>query len=204
MLIASLFSVSADLGYPALILLVMAESGGIPLPGETALLAAGILASDGKLSIALVIAAAAAIVGDNIGYLIGRKGGRYPLERPGPFLRYRHEVLRLGEPFFARYGARAVFFGRFVVGLRTWASWLASATRLDWRVFAAWNALGGIVWSLLIGLLAYYAGKGVETVISDVGLYALPVLALGGVGAFVAHRRGHLWRRPGAEAHPLG
>jgi membrane protein DedA with SNARE-associated domain len=198
MLIASIFSVSANLGYPALILLVMAESGGIPLPGETALLAAGILASDGKLSIALVIlcAAGAAIIGDNIGYLIGRKGGRYLLERPGPFLQYRQEVLRRGEPFFAKYGARAVFFGRFVVGLRTWASWLAGATRMDWRVFAAWNALGGIVWSVLIGLLAYYVGKGVEKVISDVGLYALPVLALGGIGAVVAHRRSRRQPRP--------
>jgi membrane protein DedA with SNARE-associated domain len=206
MLIASIFSVSSDLGYPALIVLVMVESGGIPLPGETALLAAGILASEGKLSIVLVIlcAAGAAIVGDNIGYLIGRKGGRYLLERPGPFLRSRREVLRVGEPFFAKYGSRAVFFGRFVVGLRTWAAWLAGATKMDWRVFAAWNALGGICWSVLIGLLAYYAGKGVESVIKDVGLYALVALALGGVAVFVAHKRGHLRRRPDEPAHPNG
>jgi membrane protein DedA with SNARE-associated domain len=198
--------VSADLGYPGLIILVMVESGGIPLPGETALLAAGILASEGKLSIVLVIlcAAAAAILGDNIGYLIGRKGGRYLLERPGPFLRYRREVLRVGEPFFEKYGARAVFFGRFVVGLRTWASWLAGATKMDWRVFAAWNALGGICWSVLIGLLAYYVGKGVESVISDVGTYALPVLAIGGIGAFVAHRRRRRRRRPDAASELPG
>jgi membrane protein DedA with SNARE-associated domain len=96
-----------------------------------------------------------------------------------------------------------VFFGRFVVGLRTWASWLAGATRMDWRVFAAWNALGGICWSVLIGLLAYYAGKGVETVIKDVGLYALVVLALVGVAVVIAHRRGHLRRGTDGSVHQL-
>lgn len=206
MLIGSIFSVSADIGYPALILLVMIESGGFPLPGETALLAAGILASDGKLSIWLVIlcAAGAAIVGDNIGYLIGRKGGRTLLERPGPLLRYRREVLRVGEPFFAKYGARAVFFGRFVVVLRTWASWLAGATEMEWRHFVVWNALGGICWATLIGLLAYYLGKGVEAVISDVALYALAALALIVVAVIIARRSGHLRPPPDASARPSG
>ena len=89
-------------GYPLLFVLVMSESSGVPIPGETALIAAAVLASQGKLQIELVIAlaAAAAIVGDNIGYLIGRKGGRWLLERPGAFQRQRREVLRVGEPFF--------------------------------------------------------------------------------------------------------
>ena len=119
-------------GYPLLFVLVMAESGGAPIPGETALITAGVLASRGKLQIEWVIvtAAAAAIVGDNIGYLIGRKGGRWLLERPGRFHRQRLEVLKTGEPFFKRHGAKAVFFGRFLLGLRVWASWLAGATRI--------------------------------------------------------------------------
>src|SRR5277367_1190381 len=103
-------------GYPLLFLLVMGESSGVPIPGETALIAAAVLASEGKLQIGVVIAlaAAAAIVGDNIGYLIGRKGGRWLLERPGSFYRQRQEVLRVGEPFFERHGPKAVFLGRFV------------------------------------------------------------------------------------------
>jgi membrane protein DedA with SNARE-associated domain len=190
-LIASIFSVASNLGYPALILLVMAESGGIPVPGETALLTAGILASSGKLSIVLVIvfAATGAIVGDNIGYVIGRVGGRYLLERPGPFSKHRQDVLRIGEPFFEKHGPKAVFFGRFIIGLRTWASWLAGATKMHWLVFATWNAIGGIVWATVIGLLAYYVGHSVESVIKNLGLFALPILAILGIGIFIVHRR---------------
>ena len=134
-------------GYPLLFLVVMAESSGLPIPGETGLIAAGVLASSGKLEIGLVIAiaAAGAIVGDNIGYLIGRKGGRWLLERPGPLLHPAPtQVLLDGEPFFERHGPKAVFFGRFILGLRVWASWLAGATRMPWRSFVLWNALGGI------------------------------------------------------------
>src|SRR5690242_5904351 len=107
-------------GFPLLFVIVMGESSGVPIPGETALITAGILASRGKLQIEAVIAlaAAGAIVGDNIGYLIGRKGGRWILERPGAFHRQRQEVLRVGEPFFERHGSKAVFFGRFTLGLR--------------------------------------------------------------------------------------
>ena len=198
MLIASIFSVASNLGYPALILLVMAESGGVPLPGETALLTAGVLASSGKLSIELVIicAAGAAIVGDNIGYVIGRVGGLYLLTRPGPFLKSRQNVLRVGEPFFAKHGPKAVFFGRFILGLRTWAAWLAGATKMEWRLFAAWNALGGIIWATLIGLLAYYVGRSIESAVKDIGLYALPVLAILGIGVMVTHRRLGTRREP--------
>src|ERR1700723_2598943 len=91
-------------GYPLLFVVVMAESSGLPIPGETGLIAAAVLASQGKLAIEAVIpiAAAGAIVGDNIGYLIGRKGGRWLLERPGPFRRQRKSALEIGEPFFER------------------------------------------------------------------------------------------------------
>src|SRR3981081_1949575 len=144
----------------------MAESSGVPVPGETALITASILASRGKMQIELVIplAAAAAIVGDNIGYLIGRKGGRWLLERPGRFHRERLRVLETGEPFFQRHGPKAVFFGRFILGLRVWASWLAGATRMDWRSFVLWNALGGICWATVIGLLSHYLGPGAGAV----------------------------------------
>src|ERR1700674_5533748 len=158
---ASILSVAHNLGYPALVLLVMLESSGVPLPGETALITAAVLASQHRLQIALVIAlaAAAAIVGDNVGYLIGRKGGRWLLLRPGPFSHHRARVLRLGEPFFARHGSKAVFLGRWILGLRTWAAWLAGAGHMPWHSFALWNAAGGISWAITIGLIAYYAGQ---------------------------------------------
>ncbi len=188
-------------GYPLLFVLVMAESGGAPIPGETALITAGVLASRGKLQIEWVIvtAAAAAIVGDNIGYLIGRKGGRWLLERPGRFHRQRLEVLRTGEPFFKRHGAKAVFFGRFLLGLRVWASWLAGATRMHWRTFVVWNALGGITWATGIGLLAYFLGSSAGNAIETFGIYGLVAVLVAIVSAVVLHRRAHRKGSSGEE-----
>jgi membrane protein DedA with SNARE-associated domain len=178
-------------GYPLLFLLVMGESSGALVPGETALIAAAVLASQGKLRIELVIplAAAAAIVGDNIGYAIGRRGGRWLMERPGRFHGQRLQALATGESFFARHGPKAVFFGRFVLGLRVWASWLAGATRMRWRSFVLWNALGGICWASAIGLLAYYLGHAAGNAIKAFGIYGLVAAAVAAGGAFLAHRR---------------
>lgn len=186
-----------DFGYPLLFLIVMSESGGVPVPGETGLITAAVLASQGKLDIALVIAlaAAGAIVGDNIGYLIGRKGGRWLLERPGAFRRQRREVLRVGEPFFDTHGPKAVFFGRFVLGLRVWASWLAGATRMHWRAFAFWNALGGITWATGVGLIAYFLGHSASNAIEAFGIYGLVAVLVAIVGALVMHRRHVTHRR---------
>ena len=189
--LASIFDAAQNVGYPAMMLLIMAESGGLPLPGETALITAGFLASNGRLSIVLVIglAAIAAIVGDNIGYVIGRRGGRWLLERPGPFLGQRRQVLAVGEPFFARHGPKAVFFGRWILGLRTWAAWLAGATEMHWRSFAFWNALGGISWATTIGLLAYFVGRSIEHVITTFGLYGLVAVIVAGLLVWLLRRR---------------
>jgi membrane protein DedA with SNARE-associated domain len=178
-------------GYPLLFLIVMGESSGVPVPGETALIAASVLASRGKLQIELVIvlAATGAIVGDNIGYVIGRKGGRWALERPGRFYRQRRQVLETGEPFFQRHGPKAVFFGRFILGLRVWASWLAGATRMHWRSFVLWNALGGICWATFIGLLSYYLGHAAGGAVETFGLYGLAAAVLAIGTAFFAHWR---------------
>jgi membrane protein DedA with SNARE-associated domain len=190
----------ANFGYPLLFLLVMSESSGLPIPGETALITAAVLASQGKMEIVLVIAlaATAAIVGDNIGYLIGRKGGRWALQRPGAFQRQRQEVLRVGEPFFETHGPKAVFFGRFILGLRVWASWLAGATRMHWRSFVLWNALGGIVWATGVGLIAYFLGNSASNAIEAFGLYGLAAVLIAIVGGFVMHRR-HSRRTTGAD-----
>jgi membrane protein DedA with SNARE-associated domain len=178
-------------GYPLLFLIVMSESGGVPIPGETALIASAVLASQGKLEIAAVIplAAAAAIVGDNIGYVIGRKGGRWLLQRPGPFYRQRRQVLLAGEPFFERHGPKAVFFGRFLLGLRVWASWLAGAMRMRWRSFVVWNALGGAAWATAIGLAAYTVGHSASGALEAFGIYGLVAVILAAASVFLAHRR---------------
>jgi membrane protein DedA with SNARE-associated domain len=188
-------------GYPLLFVIVMSESSGIPVPGETALITAAILASQGKLQIEVVIplAAAGAIVGDNIGYLIGRKGGRWVLERPGAFRRQRQEVLRIGEPFFERHGPKAVYFGRFLLGLRVWASWLAGATRMHWRSFVIWNALGGVSWATLVGIVAYLLGHSAGNAIETFGLYGLAALVLAVVSTLILHRR-HRRRTSAGEA----
>jgi membrane protein DedA with SNARE-associated domain len=168
---ASILSVAHNIGYPTLVLLIMAESSGVPLPGETALITGAVLASQHRLHIALVIASAAAgaILGDNAGYLIGRKGGRWLLLRSGPFARHRARVLEIGEPFFASHGSKAVFLGRWILGLRTWASWLAGASHMPWRSFSLWNAAGGISWATTIGLVAYYAGRSASGTIALFG-----------------------------------
>jgi membrane protein DedA with SNARE-associated domain len=177
-------------GYPLIVVLVMAESGGIPVPGETALIVGGVFASQGKLRIELVIAAAAlgAIVGDNIGYYIGHRGGRWLLQRPGPFRDQRLRVLEMGEPFFARHGPKAVFFGRFILGLRTWASWLAGANHMRWRTFFMWNALGGICWATGVGLIAYFLGSSAGNLITTFGIYGLVAVLIAAGSAFLWHR----------------
>jgi membrane protein DedA with SNARE-associated domain len=180
---------------------VAIESAGIPLPGETALVTAGVLAASGRLhhSIVLVIAAAAAgaVVGDNVGYWVGRRGGRRLLERWPPVARHAARVLPPAERFFARHGAKTVFVGRFVAVLRVTAAWLAGVGRMPWWRFLAWNAAGGVCWATLVGVVAYYGGAAAAEAIARYGLYALAgivvALAAGGLGV-------HLWRRRVAES----
>ena len=198
--LASVAGAAQTAGYPALFLLVMAESGGIPVPGETALITAGVVASQGKLEIELVVAVAAlaAIVGDNAGYLVSRKAGRTLLERPGPFARRRRRLLETSEPFFRRHGREAVFLGRWILGLRTWASWLAGASNMPWRSFAVWNAAGGISWATTIGLIAYFVGSMASGAIAAFGLFGLLAVLFAGASRLLLRR---LDRDPAPPRH---
>jgi membrane protein DedA with SNARE-associated domain len=177
-------------GLVLLFALIAAESAGVPLPGETTLIAAAILAARGHYSIVwvIVVAAAAAIIGDNIGYWIGRTGGRALLERWGPIKRYAERVLPPGERFFKKHGGKTVFIGRFVAVLRVTAAWLAGITHMPWWRFFLWNAAGGIVWATGVSLLAFYFGKAAADAVATYGVYALVVIVVGAVIAFVVMR----------------
>jgi undecaprenyl-diphosphatase len=198
---AALLSIPSHLGYLVLFALVAAESTGAPVPGETALITAGVLARHGRFDIAVVIAlaAVAAIAGDNLGYLIGRTGGRRLLERPGFLEHHRRQIIERGEPFFERHGPKAVFLGRWVAGLRIAAAWLAGINRMPWRVFMFWNALGGIAWATSVGLLAYALGPTAERLFKVVGLVGVGV-ALVALGGYLLWRRSR--SRPSAPSAP--
>ena len=170
-----------DHGLPLLFAAVLIESFGIPVPGETALIAFGVLASQGHYSIVdvIVVAAAGAIVGDNLGYwLIGRLGGRALFERWSWLHQYSDRVLPPAERIMARHGGATVFFGRFVAILRYTVAWVAGLTRMRWWRFLFWNAAGGIVWATAVGLTAYYGGKAVADTIARYGAYAAVIAAI--------------------------
>jgi membrane protein DedA with SNARE-associated domain len=191
--LAAIFSLSSSLGYllPAVIGL---ESMGVPSPGETALVLAAVLASQGKLQIWLVIpiAIASAIIGDNLGYLLGRRVGREVLEAPGPLQRRRVKALAVGDRFFDRYGGKAVFVGRWIALVRVATAWLAGINEMPFPRFFVWNALGAITWALAYGLLGYYGGKSAAHVLTTIGVGA--AIALGVVlvlGAIIWKLREH-------------
>ena len=176
-------------GLPLLFVVVMLESFGIPLPGETALIAFGVLAAQGHYSIewVIVIAAVAAIVGDNLGYwLIGRLGGRALFARWGWLRGYAERVLPRAERIMARHGGKTVFFGRFIAVLRFTAAWVAGLGRMDWWKFLFWNAAGGIAWAAAVGLVAFYAGKAAADAIQRYGLFAAAGVAALALIGFIA------------------
>src|SRR5438093_5229631 len=152
-------SLVQDYGLVILFVLIAMESAGVPLPGETALITAGVLAARGHMDIVevIVVAAAAAIIGDNVGYWVGRLGGRRLLERWKPLERHASRVLPWSERFFKRHGPKTSFLGRFIAVLRVTAAWLAGISKMHWWLFFAWNAPGGICWAFAVGLLAYVA-----------------------------------------------
>ena len=190
-MLAAIINVPPNVGYPIVFALIAIETMGIPVPGETALIAAALLAHDGQLEIVplIVIASLAAIIGDNIGFAIGRKGGRRVFAAPGPLYEHRIRLLAVGEPFFAKHGPKAVFLGRWVSGLRIASAWLAGINQMHWPTFLFWNALGGIAWATSIGLGVYLLGKVAEDVIKVAGPGAAVLAVVGIIVFLVWHRR---------------
>lgn len=183
-----LLTVPANLGYGALFGLIAAESAGVPVPGESSLIAASLLAAAGQLSLPLVIAiaAAAAVIGDNLGYWAGRRGGRALLLRSGPLAGHRRHLVERGEVFFARHGAKTVFLGRWVTGVRVVAAVLAGAGHMPWRQFLLYNLLGAITWAAGIAVIATLLGPIGTAVVYGAGV---AIAALGSLGALRQRRR---------------
>jgi membrane protein DedA with SNARE-associated domain len=181
-------------GLILLFALVAIEGCGVPVPGETALATTAVLAGSGHFSIAAVIAvgAAGAIVGDNSGYWIGRLGGRGLLARIPVVRDVVPRLLPRGERFFHRYGSKAVLIARFFAGFRITAAWLAGISHMPWRRFVVFNAVGGTLWSSVVGLVAYEFGRAAIGAISSYGLYAVIALIALALAAFGAH---WLWKR---------
>jgi membrane protein DedA with SNARE-associated domain len=181
----------ATYGYLAIAVIIGLESMGLPLPGESALVIAALYASRHDHNIALVVAAAAtgAILGDNIGYWIGREFGYRLLLRYGGYIGLSASKIKLGQYLFLRHGGKVVFFGRFVAILRMLAAFLAGVNRMDWGRFLLANAAGGIVWASVVGFGAYAFGKTMLRVTGPVGIVLVIVSAALIVGALWFARR---------------
>jgi membrane protein DedA with SNARE-associated domain len=172
-------------GYEAVFVLVGLESVGVPIPGETALITAALYAATTHhLDIAIIIAVAAmaAIIGDNIGFALGRWGGYRILRRYGRYIRFDQRRMKIGLYVFRQHGGKVVFFGRFIAVLRTYAAFLAGTNRMRWTRFLIFNAAGGITWALVVGLAYYYVGAAVSHVRGplDIVLGATAVLVVVG------------------------
>ncbi len=193
-------------GYWAVFLVVMLESAGVPLPGETALLAAAIYAgATGNLEIGWIVGLAAlgAIIGDNIGFWAGRRFGLGLLLKIGPYIHVTQPRLKLGQYLFRLHGAKIVFFGRFVAVLRVFAALLAGVNQYEWRSFLMFNAAGGLVWASVFGFGGYIFGDAVHELAGPVAVGAFVLFVLGLIAfTWVARRQEAHWIALAEAAHP--
>jgi membrane protein DedA with SNARE-associated domain/membrane-associated phospholipid phosphatase len=185
-----------EYGYLVVALAVMAEGAGVPLPGETLLLLGGAYAGAGLLNLPGVIVAAAlgAIAGDNLGYWIGRRGGRPLLARYLHLVRLDVHLLTRVESFYARHGVKTVFFARFLTILRTLSALLAGASHMPYGRFVVWNAAGGTLWAVVMGLLGAAFGSQWPRLVRFIGRTSLVVAVVVLLALLVARLR----RRTGA------
>ena len=190
-------------GYGAVAGITALESAGLPLPGEAALVAAALIAGSGHtLNIWLVVTAAAggAIIGDNLGFVIGRRVGYWLLLRFGPYVRITESHIKVGQYLFMRHGGKVVFFGRFIAILRALAALLAGTNRMAWLRFLAFNAAGGATWAMMYGFAAYYFGKAITTLAEPISIAVAVVVTVGFIVSIVVIRRHHKQLAERAEA----
>jgi membrane protein DedA with SNARE-associated domain len=185
-------------GYLAVGALLFLEDFGVPVPGETILIAAAIYAGAGRLSIVGVITVGiiAAVLGDNVGYLIGRKAGRPAVLRWGKYILITDERLAKVESFFTRFGARIVTVARFIEGLRQANGIVAGLVEMPWTTFITYNVLGAVLWVGTWSALGYFAGNHITTIYETAQRYSLYVglaivLVLAGLLVRAVLRRRH-------------
>ena len=186
----------ARYGYAVVFVGVFLENTGLPVPGETALLAGAALSQFGRLELPWVVvtAASGAILGDNLGFLIGRRYGRGLIERYGAHVGLTRARLDEFDRFFLRHGGRTIFIARFITGLRVFGALLAGASGLRWPIFLFYNAAGAVAWSMAIAAAGYslaYSWETLERWIGRSGLIGLAVVAALVAVALLRSRRAH-------------
>lgn len=177
-LFASLAPVLDHYGYLAVASLVLLEDFGVPVPGETILIAAAVYAGTGQLNVALVavIAVVAAVIGDNIGYGLGRWGGRRLVVRFGRYVLLTEKRLDAAQGWYERHGGKVVVVARFVEGLRQANGWVAGITQMRWASFLAFNAVGAVLWVGVWVSVGYVSGSHIDTVYATIRTYILYVV----------------------------
>jgi membrane protein DedA with SNARE-associated domain len=193
-MLAKLLSYFTQYGYWVVFFGVMLENAGIPVPGETILLAAGFFAYQGHFHVweVMAIAAAGAVLGDNAGYYIGHKIGRATLERYGRYGGFTHARIAHMDKFFAGHGDKTILVARFITGLRVFAALLAGSSRMHWRTFALYNMMGALLWSFTITLAGYFFGRSWELLerwVKGAGMIALGIAVVVVITMIVLRRR---------------
>ena len=189
----TLFAYFERYGYFVVFFGVMLENAGVPVPGETILLAAGFFAAQGHFHLWMVIAIAAcgAMLGDNAGYAVGRRVGRVALARYGPYILLTSKRLTKLDKFFARHGDKTILFARFVTGLRVFAALFAGAARMPWRTFVSYNMVGAIIWAIAIALLGFFFGQSWELLHRWIGRAGF----IAGLAVLLVILLVYVWRR---------
>ena len=191
----SLVSVIESVGYIGLFLLVFAESGlllGFILPGDSLLIAAGFVASQGYLNLLVMItvAAVAAIIGDSVGYLFGKKIGPKIFKKEDSWLFHKDHLIK-AEEFYEKHGSKTIIIARFIPFVRTFAPLLAGVGKMTYKKFVTYNIIGGITWSISFIVLGFYFGK----LVPDVKDFIMPILVVLGVLMVISVLVHFLWRK---------
>jgi membrane protein DedA with SNARE-associated domain len=207
-MLSTLLSYFEQYGYWVVFFGVMLENAGIPVPGETILLAAGFFAEQGRFNLweVMAIAAVGAVLGDNAGYWIGHKLGRATLERYGRHVGLTHARVAHMDRFFASHGDKTILVARFITGLRVFAALLAGSSRMQWRTFALYNMMGAVLWSFVITLVGYFFGQSWELLerwVKGAGLIALGIAVVVIITLIIVRRRKQRREDLEAQAEPV-